>query len=399
MDANELLQKRLDYVSTLNEKNARHYVGLWALEIGWGGISRVNEFTGKSMNTIRKGIGEIKSCKMKTFKRIRKEGGGRKKLIDKNPKLKKELKKIMQESTAGDPMTDIIWATKSSRNIMGILNNKGFKISYQTIIRDLKKEDYTLKANLKTKEGKSHKDRDSQFRHINKKSKEFKRKGEPHISVDAKKKEYIGNFKNPGRIWSEKGLFEQVNTYDFPSLADGRATPYGIYDPPQNKGFVNVGSSRDTGEFAVESIRKWWELEGKSDYSDASEILICADGGGSNGSRNSGWKYYLQKFADDFGIKITVCHYPPGTSKWNKIEHRMFSHISMNWKGKPIVSFEFMIDLINATKTRTGLKLRAVMDRKVYENGKKFTKEQMEELSLERDTMNPQWNYMISPHK
>ena len=393
-----LIKNKLDFLSRLNEYDARHYVGLWAMEFGWGGVSKVSKITGKSMTTIRKGIAEIKSKKkLKNTSRIRKQGGGRKELVKKKPTLLKNLETIMNNSTSGDPMKHLKWTTKSTGNVADELKKMGHNISPDTVGRLLKKEKYSLKANRRSNEGKSSPERDEQFKHINQKVEEFKIKKEPVISADTKKKELVGNFKNSGRKWGKKGEFEEVNVYDFPSLAEGKAIPYGTYDIHKNKGFVNVGISSDTGEFAVESIKRWWIFNGKKDYPKAKELLICADGGGSNGSRNKSWKFYLQKLSNKIKLKITVCHYPPGTSKWNKIEHRMFSFISMNWKAQPLINYETVVSLINGTKTKKGLTIKAKLDKRTYKKGKKFSDKEMIKLNLEYSKIHPQWNYVITP--
>ena len=393
-----LIKNKLIFLSGLNESDARHYLGLWAMELRWGGISKVSKITGNSMTTIRKGIAEIKSKKkLKDANRIRKKGGGRKKIVKKKPQLVKDLEMIMNDSTSGDPMKHLKWTTKSTGNVSNELKKRGYNISPDTVGRILKEEDYSLKANRKSKEGKSSPERDEQFKHINSKVECFKVKGEPVISVDTKKKELIGEFKNSGKKWGKRGEFNEVNVYDFPSLAEGKAIPYGTYDVHKNKGFVNVGVSSDTGEFAVESIKRWWNFNGKKDYPKAKEILICADGGGSNGSRNKSWKYYLQKLSNKLNIKITVSHYPPGTSKWNKIEHRMFSFISMNWKAEPLINYETVISLINGTKTRKGLTIKAKLDKRIYKKGKKFTKKEIDKLNIKYGQVHPKWNYTITP--
>jgi len=281
-------------------------------------------------------------------------------------------------------MSNLKWSNKSTYSIANELSLKGHKISEDTVGRLLKQEDYTLQSNKKTIEGSSSPERDEQFNYINEKSKEFVNVGEPVISVDAKKKELVGNFKNNGRTWKKKGEADEVNVYDFLSLAEGRITPYGAYDPARNEGFVNVGISYDTAEFAVESIRRWWNLLGRKRYPNATKLLITADGGGSNGSRNKGWKQHLQNFANETNLEIVVCHFPPGTSKWNNIEHRMFSFISMNWKGKPLTSYEIIVNLIKGTTTKKGLKIDAHLDETTYEKGKTFSEEEMSKLNLER---------------
>lgn len=405
MQSDVLIRERVEYLSGLNELDARLYVGLWALELGWGGISKVNEITGKSMDTIRKGISEIQSKSYKELKdhgRIRKEGGGRKKIIDKYPRIEKKLEEILDESTAGDPMGSLKWTNKSTTAIAKELQNQKNKISQRSIHRILKERGYTLQSNKKKKEtgGKSvtREKRDNQFRYINKMCKEFALKEQPSISVDTKKKELVGEFKNTGRTWRKKGQPEEVNIYDFPSLAKGKVVPYGAYDIQKNNGFVNVGISSDTSEFSVESIRQWWKQLGKKHYPKAKELLITADCGGSNGYRNRGWKYYLQELVNETDLRISVIHFPPGTSKWNKIEHRLFSFISMNWKGKPLISYQVIINFIKATKTDKGLEVYARLDKKKYKKGKKFSDKEMSKINLQRHDLHPEWNYTISPN-
>jgi hypothetical protein len=329
-----IIDKKLLYLSTLNEVDSRNYLGLWAIELGWGGISKVKNITGKSVNTIRKGVMEIKAGKniKSETGRLRRKGGGRKKIVEKNPEIEKIIENILEENTAGDPMSKLRWTNKSTYSITNELKSKGQNISEDTIGRVIKKLGYSLQANIKSKESGSSEERDSQFQYINEQVKVFANKNMPIISVDAKKKELVGDFKNNGRRWMKKGKAEIVNVYDFWFLAKGKAIPYGIYDINMNHGFVNVGIDHNTSEFAVESIRKWWANIGKRNYPQTKELLICADGGGSNAYRSRLWKFYLQKFANKTGLKITVCHFPPGTSKWNKIEHKMFSFISMNWR-------------------------------------------------------------------
>ena len=307
------------------------------------------------------------------------------------------LEDIMKESTAGDPMSLLKWTHKSTYAIAEELRLKGHKISHDTVRRLLKENGYSLQANRKTLEGKSGPERDSQFRYINNQSAKFIDAGDPVISVDAKKKELVGDYKNSGRTWRQKGQPELVNVYDFPSEAIGAAIPYGVYDLKRNSGVVNVGKSHNTAEFAVESIRQWWHLVGKYHYAGCKNLLICADGGGSNGSRNRGWKFFLQQLADEIGIAITVSHFPPGTSKWNKIEHCMFSFISMNWRGKPLSSYEIIIKLIGSTRTKKGLKIEARFDEREYETGVKILDEDMARLKISLHELYPKWNYSIEP--
>ena len=393
----KLFRNKLDYLSTLNEFDARHFVALWATEIGWGGIFKVCKLTGKSMNTIRKGISELgKLSELKKDGRLRKEGGGRKKIIEKNPEIKKIIENILEENTAGDPMSKLRWTNKSTYSITNELKNKGQNISEDTTGRIIKKLGYSLQANIKSKENGSSEERDSQFRYINEQVKIFTKDNIPIISVDAKKKELVGNFKNNGKRWMKKGKAEIVNVYDFWFLAKGRAIPYGIYDINLNNGFVNVGIDHNTSEFAVESIRQWWDNIGKKNYPNTKELLICADGGGSNASRSRLWKFYLHEFANKNKLKITVCHFPPGTSKWNKIEHKMFSFISMNWRGKPLTDYEIIINLIEGTTTKKGLKIKAKMDKRIYMLKQKVSDEEFSKVNFVRHKINPKWNYTLS---
>jgi len=396
----EFIEMRVSFLSKLNELDKRLFLGLWAKELGRGGISRVHEITGKAINTIRKGKKEIESNsygKLKEWGRLRREGGGRKKIGEKRPQIKKDLEKILDENAAGNPMRALRWTQKSCRTLAEELKKMGYEISKGTVLSMTKELGYSLQSNQKSKEGKHSKERDEQFRCINQQFKDFAGKGQPGISVDAKKKELVGEFKNPGKTWRKIGQPEVVNVYDFPSLADGRAIPYGAYDPEMNEGFVNVGVDNDTSEFSVESIRQWWHQLGKERYPNAKELLVSADCGGSNGYRNRGWKFFLQQLSNETGLKITVVHFPPGTSKWNKIEHRLFSFISMNWRGKPLVSYKVIINLISATKTDTGLKVFARLDKKEYKKGRKFSDKQMEELNIEKHSLHPDWNYTILP--
>jgi len=398
MEKEDLIRSKLNYLANLNEVDARNYVALWAIELGWGGISKVNKLTGKSMDTIRKGINEIKSGTniKKEEGRLRKKGGGRKKIAEKNPDVEKEIENILEENTAGDPMSKLKWTNKSTYTIAEELNFNGKIISEDTAGRIIKQLGYSLQANIKSKESGSSEERDSQFRYINEQVKIFEKKNMPVISVDTKKKELVGNFKNNGRRWTKKGKAEIVNIYDFEYLSKGKAIPYGVYEVLKNNGFVNVGISHDTSEFAVESIKQWWKNIGKRNYRNTKELLICADSGGSNASRSKLWKFYLQRFANKTKLKITVCHFPPGTSKWNKIEHKMFSFISMNWKGKPLRNYEMIINLIEGTKTNKGLKIKAKIDKKMYELGKKILEQEFKKINIKEHEINPNWNYTLS---
>ena len=388
-------QQILRVIKRLNESQTRWYIAREAISLGRGGIKKMNKITGISRTTIIKGIKELKNKHLGVDGRIRKVGGGRKKLEEDNPGLTKSLKNILEVSTLGDPMSFMKWTNKSLHKIEKELKGQGHNVSYRTIGRRLKKMGYSLQANKKAFEGSSHPERDEQFYYINDCVKEFVSKKQPVISVDTKKKELVGNFKNQGQIWTKKGQAKHVNAYDFPSFSKGKVVPYGAYDINLNKGFVNVGISSDTSEFAVESIRQWWKQLGKKHYPKAKKLLITADSGGSNGYRNRGWKYFLNQFAKETGFEITVLHFPPATSKWNKIEHRMFSFISMNWKGEPLTDYEVIINFIKNTTTEKGLEVFARLDKKKYETGKKFSDEEMKKINLLCHQSHPEWNYTI----
>ena len=385
----------LTALSECNEVQRRRLAGVRAIEIGRGGLLQVCRITGMSHHTVIKGMKEVRNIKRQHNNRLRKEGGGRKKIIDKNPNIKKEIENILEENTAGDPMSRLKWTNKSTYTISDALKNKKQNISEGTVGSIIKNLGYSLQANVKSKENGSSEERDSQFRYINEQVKIFEKKNMPVISVDTKKRELVGNFKNNGRKYQKKGKAEIVNVYDFEYLAKGKAIPYGIYEVIKNNGFVNVGISHDTAEFAVESIKQWWKNIGKRNYPKAKELLICSDSGGSNANRSRLWKFYLKKFANKTKLKITVCHFPPGTSKWNKIEHKMFSFISMNWKGKPLRSYEMILNLIEGTKTKKGLRIKAKIDKNIYELKKKVSDEDFEKINLVRHKINPQWNYTI----
>ena len=388
----------LRVLHTLNEAQARWFVAREALALGRGGLKAMHELTGMARPTILRGLRELRAgTALGASGRVRQLGGGRKRLEVADPKLVRALEKIMDETTAGDPMSLLRWTSKSTERLAEELTRRGHPISADTVGRRLRELEYSLQANVKTKEGSAPPGRDEQFRYINAQVKRFLKRGEPILSIDAKKKERVGAFKNAGRTWRPQGQPYHVNIYDYPSLGVGSAIPYGAYDVQRNEGFVNVGMSHDTAEFAVESLRRWWRLFGRRRYPRAKALLLCADGGGSNGSRNRAWKYHLQHLADHLGVAITVCHYPPGTSKWNKIEHRMFSFISLNWRGQPLVSYETVVNLISATRTRAGLRVKAILDPRTYEAGIKISDEEMEALRLERHALYPDWNYTLKP--
>jgi Rhodopirellula transposase DDE domain len=386
-------------LGTLNEYQARLFVAEKALELGRGGISLLSRLTGMSRVTITQGVKDLGGKKLRSAAagRIRKPGGGRKKVEVVDAGLLRRLKLIVEETTAGDPMSPLKWTSKSTRTIAEELTRTGHPVSNVTVGRCLEEMGYTLQADVKTREGPQKPNRDAQFRYLNRQVKMFRRSADPVISVDTKKKELVGAFKNGGRRWLPKGEADQVLVHDFPSLGQGKAIPYGAYDIARDRAVVNVGVTHDTAEFAVESIRRWWRLDGKQHYRGAERLLICADSGGSNGSRPRAWKLHLQALSDETGMAITVCHYPPGTSKWNKIEHRLFSFISLNWRGKPLVNFETVVNLIGGTRTRGGLKVKAVLDTNQYETGVDISDDEMGQLRIKRHKVHPSWNYTLSP--
>jgi transposase len=387
----------MEMMSIFDERQTRLYAAEKAMAMGHGGITLVAQVLGLSERTVRRGIEELQAgCLSEMPERARRPGGGRKPSEEVDPALVDDLELLMGETTAGDPMRLLKWTTKSLRSIAKELTQRGHPVSHTTVHRLLRELDYSLWGNRKCLEGKQHPQRDAQFRYLYGQVKRCLRAKIPVISVDTKKKELVGAFHNKGRRWGKNQRL--VNTYDFPSLAEGRAYPYGLYDEVQNEGFVNVGVSHDTAEFAVESIDRWWRMLGRGRYPNTTKLLITADGGGSNGSRNRLWKYCLQQFADRHGLAVTVCHFPPGTSKWNKVEHRLFSQISVTWRGEPLVNYETVINFINSTTTETGLKVKAELDTYEYETGKKITNEQMRTLKLKAHDTHPAWNYTIHTH-
>jgi Rhodopirellula transposase DDE domain len=377
----------------LNERQWRVYLGTEARAFGYGGISKIAGLSGSDPHTISRGITE--SHEPPVTDRIRLVGGGRKKLTDTDSTLVSDLEKLLEPK--GDPMTAVRWTTKSLSKLEQQLQAAGHAVHYRTIGNILNAQGFSLQSNKKNIEGVGHPDRNEQFELINDTVKDFLSSGDPAISVDAKKKELLGNFKNNGREWAPKGGAANVNVYDFPSLADGKAVPYGVYDIIHNAGYVNVGTDADTGAFSVESIRRWWRDYGKEHYPNHHRLLITCDGGGSNSSRGRLWKSQLQELATEIRLDITVRHYPPATSKWNKIEHHLFSYISINWRGKPLTSLETVIELISHTTTKSGLTVMAVPDTNIYKKGIKISDEEMKALNLERHAFHGEWNYTITP--
>lgn len=389
----------------LDEKTKRMVCAADAKAIGHGGVTQVKNASGLSRMTINKGKKELESnfteedTSGKSTKRIRREGGGRKKLTEKHESLIRDLESLVDPYTRGDPENPLKWTTKSLRKLQNELQAKSYQISYVKIKDLLSEMGYSLQSQAKVREGKNHPDRDSQFRYINNKAKEFLQSAKPVISVDTKKKELVGDFKNGSREYRPKGDPIKTNAYDFPSQSLGKAIPYGVYDVGENKGWVSIGKDKDTAMFAVNSIRNWWYKMGKPLYEKTDHLLITADNGGSNGSRNKLWKKCLQEFANETGLNITMCHFPPGTSKWNKIEHRLFSFITMNWRGHQLVAYQTIVNLIKSVKTNKGLKVEAELDENEYEKGIKVSDKEMKSLNIEPHDFHGDWNYTIKPNK
>lgn len=388
----------------MDEKLTRLWAATEAKALGHGGIAAVSRATGIDEKTIKAGMLQISKKgrkpkdKKKLTNRIRQEGGGRKSLIEKNPNLKNALENLIDPITRGDPESPLLWTSKSLDKLATELNAQGFKISLHTVGRMLNEMGYSLQSNRKANEGKSHEDRDAQFNHINEQAKLYNNENQPVISIDTKKKEIIGEYKNNGKEWQPKGSPVKVNDHDFPDKELGKAAPYGIYDIFNNTGWVNVGISADTAQFSVNSIKEWWRQVGSKNYPNAKKLLITADCGGSNSNRNHLFKYCLQEFSNETNLEIELCHFPPGTSKWNKIEHRMFCHISNNWRGRPLTSLEVIINTIKNTTTKTGLKINASLDKNIYEKGIKISEEEMQKINIQKNEFHGEWNYKIKPN-
>ena len=390
----------LRVLGTLNEAQARVFVAQKALEEGRGAVSRLARLTSMLRPTILKGMAELEAGRLPGRPedgRIRGVGGGRKRLEDADPHVKRVLARLVEASTAGDPMSYLLWTNKSTRNLADELARQGYTVSHVTVARCLRELGYSLQANVKTIEGTPHPDRDAQFRYLNDQVRRFVRRHNPVVSVDTKKKEWVGSFENRGRRGQPAGDPEAVQVHDFPAPGVGKAIPYGTYDVTRDEAVVNVGITHETAEFAVESIRRWWHLLGRKAYPQARRLLICADAGGSNGTRLRAWKVHLQALADRLGMALTVCHYPPGTSKWNKVEHRLFSFISMNWRGRPLLSYEAVVNLIGGTTTKSGLRVKALLDTREYEPGEKITDAEMRTLRLKHHRFHGDWNYTFQP--
>jgi hypothetical protein len=400
METNEVIKSRIEKVlPILNERQRRIYLKAEAESIGWGGISKIAELSSVTRRTIAKEITELSVNAGSTVtNRIRKEGGGRKKEVELQSGMLQAIEDIVSPHTLGDPMNPLIWSSKSTRKIASELILLGFKICHEALRQHLINLGYSLQSNRKTKEGGDSPDRDFQFEHINKTVKEFCKCGDPVISVDCKKKELIGEYKNNGLEWTPVKNPTEVNVYDFIDKTNGKASPYGVYDIQNNRGWVNVGISSDTATFAVATIADWWNQEGRYLYPVTKRLYINADGGGSNGSRNHLWKAELQKFSNDSGLDIYVSHFPPGTSKWNKIEHRLFSYISKNWRAMPLTSLLVIVNLIGATTTTTGLVVKANIDENIYLTGIKVSELEKQKLNIVKNDFHGEWNYIISPN-
>lgn len=397
MSAAGIRRRYAELSPVLDERGRRRFAATEARAYGYGGVSLVARITGMARSTIDRGIEEIDTNEPVETGRVRKPGGGRKNKRSQDSTLLPDLERLVEPATRGDPMRALRWTSKSLRHLSQALQAQGHAACPHTIADSLRELGYSLQANRKTREGSSHMDRDAQFHYINDQAQAFLTAGEPVISVDTKKKELVGNFKNPGREWHPHAAPELVNVHDFIDPKLGRAIPYGVYDISDNKGWVSVGTDHDTASFAVHAISRWWFVLGQKRYPQASRLLITADGGGSNGHRVRLWKIELQLLANALRIPLTICHLPPGTSKWNKIEHRLFSFITLNWRGKPLRSFRTIVQLIAATTTTTGLTVRAELDENKYPKGRKISDAELAAVNLVRHSFHGDWNYTISP--
>jgi hypothetical protein len=383
----------------LDERGRRVFAANEALALGFGGVTATALATGIARSTINRGIDELQSSGGDIGRRVRRPGGGRKRAVDHQPGLPAALEALIEAAIRGDPCSPLRWVSRSQRHLVKALAERGFKASQRVVANLLRELNYSCQANSKTREGGEHPDRDAQFNHINATVQTAIAAGEPAISVDTKKKEVVGDFKNNGRELRPKGRPEAVRVHDFMIPELGKAAPYGVYDIAANHGWVSVGIDADTAAFAVESIRRWWYKLGRARYPDATCLTITADGGGSNGTRVRLWKRELQRFADETGLKVTVAHLPPGTSKWNKIEHRLFAFITMNWRGKPLVSHQVIVQLIGSTTTEAGLKVCCELDANQYPKGLKVSDAEMQAINISRDEFQGEWNYTISPNQ
>ena len=397
MDIETIREKFEALTPELSERSRRIWAAAEAKALGWGGIALVSRATGVGKTTIWRGMKEIEAGETLEPGRVRRPGGGRKKATEKDPTLLADLESLVEPTVSGNPESPLRWTSKSTRKLAAELQTMGHVIGDRTVADVLREAGYTLQSNRKAQEGRGHTDRDAQFRYINRCVVRAQRARQPVISVDCKKKELIGNFKNPGREWRPKGEPERVKVHDFLVPENGKAVPYGVYDLTRNAGWVGVGIDHETASFAVRTIRRWWRTMGRQAYPKAKSLLITADSGGSNGARVRLWKWELQRLADATGLAITVCHFPPGTSKWNKIEHRLFSFITKNWRGRPLLTHATIVNLIAGTRTSTGLKVRCVLDKKQYPTKVKVSDDVMARINLRPDKFHSNWNYSIRP--
>ena len=386
----------------LDERRRRQWAAAEARDVGWGGISLVARATGLSRPTIMAGLKELElsaTSRLVAAARVRSPGGGRRTLTQSDPGLLEALERLIDPATRGDPMSPLRWTCKSTAKLAEELTRQNHPVSDRTVAMLLKQSGYSLQANRKSREGSSHPDRNAQFEYINRQVRAFQKRQQPVVSVDTKKKELVGEFKNPGEEWQPQGQPQPVNVHDFPDKKLGKAIPYGVYDLAGNEGWVSVGIDHDTAEFACASILRWWNEMGSARFPRATELMITADGGGSNSSRNRLWKKSLQCLANDLGIALKICHFPPGTSKWNKIEHRLFCFITKNWRGRPLTTYEVIVNLIASTTTKKGLIVRAALDPRQYETGITVSDEELEHLRLTRAKFHGEWNYSIKPQR
>ncbi|MFO0964036.1 MAG: ISAzo13 family transposase [Gemmataceae bacterium] len=382
----------------LSEFMRRRWAAVEAVSLGRGGISVVSAATGLAHSTIRRGIRELNGGSAPPGGRERRPGAGRKRIDRIDPYMMESLERLVEPESRGDPQSPLRWTCKSTRRLAKELTAQGHAVGPTTVRRLLKEAGYSLQANRKTREGKSHPDRDAQFRHINRRVETQQRQGQPAISVDTKKKETLGNLKNPGTEWRPKGRPREVDVHDFPDPRKGKAVPYGVYDLAHNEAWVSVGVSSDTAEFAVAAIRTWWKRLGRRRHPQAKRLLITADSGGSNSCRNRLWKVELQRLSNETGLEIEVCHFPPGTSKWNKIEHRLFCHVTRNWRGQPLETYEIVVNLIGSTTTDAGLIVHAQLDADKYQKGRKVSNEEFADVNLTPSRFHGEWNYVIRPN-
>ena len=400
----ERIRRKYEALSPLlNERVRRQWAATEAIELGWGGLSLVAAATGLARNTIAAGIDELehrrKHPREMVGVRVRNPGGGRKLLTLTDPGLQQALDALIDPATRGHPESPLLWTCKSTGNLAEELARQNHPVSDRTVATLLKEAGYSLQANRKTREGSSHPDRNAQFEYIARQAIARQRQGQPVVSVDTKKKELVGEFKNAGQEWNPKGQPREVNTHDFPDKKLGKAIPYGVYDLASNEGWVSVGIDHDTAQFAAASILRWWQEMGCTRFKRATKLMITADGGGSNSSRNRLWKVALQDLANETGLELQVCHFPPGTSKWNKIEHRLFCFITKNWRGRPLTSYQTIVNLIGSTTTKAGLKVRAALDTTEYETGIKISDEELARVNCKRAAFHGDWNYTIRPKK